>query len=99
MPQVLRAFEWETGNPSGRRYKFDALITTYEMVLKDREVLQPIRCADGQRGAAAAPRGAGRVAGRERWGAASLAAGPPARPASPHHVPAPPRPPPAAGPT
>jgi SNF2 family DNA or RNA helicase len=44
--QVLRAFEWETGLPPGQRqYKFDALITTYEMVIKDREVLRPIRQA------------------------------------------------------
>lgn len=41
--QVLRAFEWETGNPAGRRYKFDVLITTYEMVIKDSHVLRPIR--------------------------------------------------------
>jgi chromodomain-helicase-DNA-binding protein 1 len=44
--EVLRAFEWETGLPPGQRqYKFDALITTYEMVIKDREVLRPIRQA------------------------------------------------------
>ncbi|PRW57711.1 CHROMATIN REMODELING 5 isoform A [Chlorella sorokiniana] len=43
--EVLRAFEWETGNPMGRQYKFDALITTYEMVLKDAEVLRPIKWA------------------------------------------------------
>jgi chromodomain-helicase-DNA-binding protein 1 len=42
---VLRAFEWETGRPSGRQYKFDVLITTYEMVIKDSYVLRPIRWA------------------------------------------------------
>ncbi|KAL4434102.1 hypothetical protein ABPG75_000543 [Micractinium tetrahymenae] len=42
--EVMRAFEWETGLPPGQRqYKFDALITTYEMVLKDSELLRPIR--------------------------------------------------------
>ena len=42
--QVLRAFEWETGLPPGhRQYKFDALITTYEMVIKDSHVLRPIK--------------------------------------------------------
>lgn len=43
LPQVLRAFEWETGRPTGRQYKFDVLITTYEMVIKDSYVLRPIR--------------------------------------------------------
>jgi hypothetical protein len=42
-PQVLRAFEWETGLETGRQYKFDVLITTYEMVIKDREMLRPIK--------------------------------------------------------
>ncbi|KAL4856079.1 Protein CHROMATIN REMODELING 5 [Chlorella vulgaris] len=44
-PQVLRAFEWETGLATGRQYKFDVLITTYEMVIKDREMLRPIKWA------------------------------------------------------
>lgn len=46
----MRAFEWETGLPPGQRqYKFDALITTYEMVLKDSELLRPIKWVQGLR--------------------------------------------------
>ena len=44
--QVLRAFEWGTGlDPAAgrRQYKFDVLITTYEMVIKDSYVLRPIK--------------------------------------------------------
>ncbi|EFN57023.1 hypothetical protein CHLNCDRAFT_17845, partial [Chlorella variabilis] len=41
--EVLRAFEWETGLLAGRQYKFDVLITTYEMVIKDRDMLRPIK--------------------------------------------------------
>jgi hypothetical protein len=55
--QVLRAFEWETGLPSGRQYKFDALITTYEMVIKDREMLRPIKCATEAEWSLAQPAG------------------------------------------
>lgn len=49
----MRAFEWETGLPPGQRqYKFDALITTYEMVLKDSELLRPIKWAATATGSA-----------------------------------------------
>lgn len=41
--QILRQFEFYTGRPVGRMYKFDVLITTYEMVIKDSAVLRPIR--------------------------------------------------------
>ena len=30
----MRTFEFYTGVPGGRPYKFDVLITTYEMVIK-----------------------------------------------------------------
>ena len=42
-PQVLRTFEFQAPRGCGRPYKFDVLLTTYEMVLKDAAVLRPIR--------------------------------------------------------
>lgn len=41
--QVIRTFEFFTGKRSGRVYKFDVLITTFELVLKDAEQLGEIR--------------------------------------------------------
>ncbi len=41
--QVIRTFEFFTGKRSGRMYKFDVLITTFELVLKDAEQLGEIR--------------------------------------------------------
>ena len=41
--QVIRTFEFFTGKRSGRVYKFDVLITTFELVLKDAEQLSEIR--------------------------------------------------------
>jgi chromodomain-helicase-DNA-binding protein 1 len=41
--QVIRTFEFFTGKKSGRVYKFDVLITTFELVLKDAEQLGDIR--------------------------------------------------------
>lgn len=41
--QVIRTFEFSTGKRSGRVYKFDVLITTFELVLKDAEQLGDIR--------------------------------------------------------
>jgi chromodomain-helicase-DNA-binding protein 1 len=41
--QVIRAFEFYTGKRSGRLYKFDVLITTFELVLKDASVLGDIK--------------------------------------------------------
>ena len=41
--QVIRTFEFFTGKRSGRMYKFDVLITTFELVLKDAEQLGDIR--------------------------------------------------------
>ncbi len=41
--QVIRAFEFYTGKRSGRMYKFDVLITTFELVLKDAAVLSEIK--------------------------------------------------------
>lgn len=41
--QILRAKEFYTGRPTGRMFKFDVLVTTYEMVIKDSAVLRPIR--------------------------------------------------------
>ena len=41
--QVIRTFEFFTGKRSGRVYKFDVLITTFELSLKDAEQLGEIR--------------------------------------------------------
>lgn len=41
--EVIRAFEFHTGRASGRAYKFEVLLTTYEVVLKDAEYLRDIR--------------------------------------------------------
>ena len=41
--QVIRAFEFYTGKRSGRMYKFDVLITTFELVLKDAAMLSEIK--------------------------------------------------------
>ncbi|EIE23598.1 hypothetical protein COCSUDRAFT_47361 [Coccomyxa subellipsoidea C-169] len=41
--EVIRAFEFYTGKRSGRMYKFDVLITTFELVLKDAAVLSEIK--------------------------------------------------------
>lgn len=43
LAQVIRAFEFYTGKRSGRMYKFDVLITTFELVLKDAAVLSEIK--------------------------------------------------------
>jgi SNF2 family DNA or RNA helicase len=41
--EVIREFEFYTGRRSDRELKFEALITTYELVLKDSDVLSQIR--------------------------------------------------------
>ena len=40
--QVIRTFEFYTGRPA-RPYRFDVIITTYELVLKDASTLGKIR--------------------------------------------------------
>lgn len=42
-PQVIRNFEFYTGRSSGRLYKFEALITTFELVLKDAATLGRVK--------------------------------------------------------
>jgi chromodomain-helicase-DNA-binding protein 1 len=41
--EVIREFEFYSNRRSDRELKFEALITTYELVLKDSEVLSQIR--------------------------------------------------------
>jgi chromodomain-helicase-DNA-binding protein 1 len=41
--EVIREFEFVNKRRSDRDFKFEALITTYELVLKDSEVLSQIR--------------------------------------------------------
>ena len=41
--QVIRQFEFYTGRRAGRMYKFDVLITTFELVLKDAATLGEIK--------------------------------------------------------
>ena len=41
--QVIRNFEFYTGRSSGRLYKFEALITTFELVLKDASTLGRVK--------------------------------------------------------
>ena len=41
--QVIRNFEFYTGRSSGRLYKFEALITTFELVLKDAATLGRVK--------------------------------------------------------
>ncbi len=43
MRQVIRTFEFYTGKRSGRLYKFDVLITTFELSLKDAAMLSEIK--------------------------------------------------------
>lgn len=44
---MLRAFEADPperrANPSGRQHKFEVLLTTYELILKDAHVLGKVR--------------------------------------------------------
>ena len=42
-PQVIRNFEFYTGRTSGRLYKFEVLITTFELVLKDAATLGKVK--------------------------------------------------------
>lgn len=41
--EVIREFEFVNKRRTDREFKFEALITTYELVLKDSEVLSQIR--------------------------------------------------------
>jgi chromodomain-helicase-DNA-binding protein 1 len=41
--EVIREFEFSNKRRSDRELKFDALITTYELVLKDSDILSQIR--------------------------------------------------------
>lgn len=41
--QVCQAHEFYTGRKTGRTIKFNALLTTYEVVLKDKAVLSKIK--------------------------------------------------------
>ncbi|CAI5468403.1 unnamed protein product [Closterium sp. Yama58-4] len=42
--EVVQQYEfWQAGRKGGRQTKFHALLTTYEVVLKDKAVLSPIR--------------------------------------------------------
>lgn len=43
VPQVARTFEFYNPHNSGRPFKFDVLITTYELVLKDAAELGKIK--------------------------------------------------------
>lgn len=40
---MIRNFEFYTGRSSGRLYKFEALITTFELVLKDAATLGRVK--------------------------------------------------------
>lgn len=41
--EVIRQFEFNNRRRSDREFKFEALITTYELVLKDSDILSQIR--------------------------------------------------------
>lgn len=41
--EVIREFEFVNRRRSDREFKFEALITTYELVLKDSDILSQIR--------------------------------------------------------
>ena len=41
--QVIRHFEFYTQRPGARRYKFDVLITTFELSLKDAALLSEVK--------------------------------------------------------
>jgi len=44
--EVIRHFEFPLSTPvSGKKFKFDAIITTFEMVLKDASILRDVRWA------------------------------------------------------
>ncbi|KAK9824197.1 hypothetical protein WJX72_008454 [[Myrmecia] bisecta] len=43
--EIIRTFEFYTGRSQGRLYKFDVIITTYELVLKDAATLGKIKWA------------------------------------------------------
>ena len=44
--EVIRAFEFPPAAPTpGRTFKFDVIITTYELALKDAALLRPVRWA------------------------------------------------------
>ena len=38
--EVIRQYEFPAGRGTGRQYRFDALVTTYEMVIKDAALLR-----------------------------------------------------------
>lgn len=40
--EVIREYEFYTNRKSGRKYKFHVLLTTYELVMKDRAILNKV---------------------------------------------------------